>query len=286
MLTHKETFEAIGTTWRIESLAALDDSLMSSIHARIEQYNQTYSRFRTDSIVAKMAKKPGTFKFTEDSIALVALYRLLYDITDGKFTPFIGKMLEQAGYDAGYSFKQQRQLALPAWDEAMQWKDNLVTTTQPIVFDIGAAGKGQLIDIISELLDRNDIQDYVIDASGDLVHKGTSENLVGLEHPNDTSKIIGMISVRNSSLCASAGNRRAWGDHMHHIFDPDKRQPTQEIIASWVTAKSTMLSDGLATALFFAAPEKLMEYFDFDYVRMHKNGSVDYSSKFNGELFV
>ncbi|HEV7952266.1 MAG TPA: hypothetical protein VGO98_02725, partial [Candidatus Saccharimonadales bacterium] len=62
--------------------------------------------------------------------------------------------------------------------------------------------------------------------------------------------------------------------------------PERDIIATWAIAKGAMISDGLATALFFTDPEKLAQSFAFQYVRIHQNGSVDYSSNFDGELFL
>lgn len=286
MLLHKETFDAIGTKWQIDTLDMLSDALLADIHRYIEQYDQTYSRFRPDSLVTKVANQAGTYQFTEDSIELISFYKSLYDITDGKVTPLIGAALSNAGYDATYSFKQQRQLAVPSWDQAMHWDGTTLTTTQPIVLDIGAAGKGYLIDKISELLTLNHVDEYIIDASGDLLHRGISENVVGLEHPHDPSKVIGAILIQNASICASASNKRVWGNGMHHIFDPHTMQPTREIVATWVISRKAMIADGIATALFFTSPEKLQEHFDFDYVRMYHDRSVDYSSKFNGELFI
>jgi thiamine biosynthesis lipoprotein len=286
MLQHKHTFDAIGTKWQIETLRQLSDAVLDDIHVAVELYDKTYSRFRPDSTVTQMTKTAGTYVFTNDCIELMEFYRALYTATSGQVTPLIGSMLEKAGYDATYSLQTQEQLALPSWDEAMQWNGTTVTTTRPITLDVGAAGKGHLIDIISTLLTQNNIDEYVIDASGDLIHKGSSENIVGLEHPLDPSNIIGTVSVQNSSLCASASNRRAWGNGMHHIFNPQTKQPAHDIIATWVIAKQAMIADGIATALFFTHPKKLLQSFDFHYVRMHQDGSAEYSSKFKEGLFI
>lgn len=286
MLPCKATFDAIGTSWQIESLETLGDALLSDIKECIEKYDKTYSRFRPDSLVSAVAKKAGTFTFPNDSIDLMRFYRSLYDSTDGHVTPLIGSMLERAGYNANYSFEQKNQIILPTWDAAMSWQGATITTTQPISIDIGAAGKGYLIDKISHLLNLHNIDEYVIDASGDLLHKGVSKNIVGLEHPHDASKVIGAITIQNGSICASASNKRVWGDSMHHIFDPHTMQPVRKIIATWAIAENAMIADGIATALFFTLPEKLLNKFDFHYIRMHDDGSVDYSSKFIGELFI
>jgi thiamine biosynthesis lipoprotein len=285
MLPHSRQFDAIGTQWSIETKEELPDTIIAAIMNRIEKFDQTYSRFRPDSLVTKIAKQPGSYQFPDDAKPLIEFYQRLYTQTSGMVTPLIGTMLEQAGYDANYTFSTKPFDTLPQWDDVMKWQGNTLITTQPVTLDFGAAGKGYLVDIIAEILDSYLIDDYVIDASGDIRHKGVSENRVGLEHPFDPSKVIGVIDVRNKSMCASAINRRAWGDTMHHIFNPDSKEPVREIVATWVIAESTMIADGLATALFFVDPAHLNKYHNYHYVRVHSDNSIDYSHEFKGELF-
>lgn len=285
MLPHSYAFRALGTHWDITTKHALTDELRAGIDATIEAFDMTYSRFRSDSLITQITKQEGDYTFPDTAISLFGFYKTLYDVTGGKITPLIGSMLERAGYDANYSFVAGPQDALPSWSNAMSWKGSVLHTTQPITLDVGAAGKGYLVDIISDLLDRALVSDYVIDASGDLRHKGTTENRVGLEHPLETDKVIGVIDVQNQSLAASAVNRRTWGDGLHHIFDPDSQAPTKAIIATWVVTKEAMFADGLATALFFVDPDKLRGICEFQYVRMHTDGHLDYSRDFKGELF-
>jgi thiamine biosynthesis lipoprotein len=282
---HSETFEAIGTSWHIETKQQLTNIIVSEINALVESFDTTYSRFRADSLVTKLSQHAGTYTFPENVIPLMRFYRKLYEITDGRMTPLIGSMLEKAGYDATYSFKASEQVPLAGWDEVMQWKNTIVTTARPITLDIGAAGKGYLIDSIALLLDNHHITEYAIDASGDISCKGTSEHIIGLEHPNNPQKVIGTVRIQNQSICASAVNRRKWGNGMHHIFDPTTKAPTREIIATWVIAQDAMTADGLATALFFTDPAKLAAHYNFQYVRMRHDGSVQYSAHLNGELY-
>lgn len=286
MLPHSYHFESIGTRWQIDTLRALPDGLKQKLQARIEQFDCTYSRFRPDSLVSAIARQPGTYKFPEDLAPMLALYRSLYDVSGGKFTPLIGSALERAGYDADYSFQQSTQVPVPSWDEELTWNSTTLTTQHPVTLDFGAAGKGYLVDLLSDILSEAGVTDFVIDASGDLRHKGTTDNRVGLEHPNDPTIVIGVINVRNQSLCASATNRRQWGNGMHHIFDPDTQSPTNAIIATWVIAGSAMVADGIATALFMTDPDSLLPRYDFQYVRMHADQSVDYSHNLQGALFL
>lgn len=282
----KFTFEAIGTQWVIETPVSLDDALKTAISARIEKFDQTYSRFRSDSLVSEVAKQSGVFEFPQDSEVLVGFYETLYDATDGKVTPLIGRALAQSGYDADYSFVRHKVDDVPRWDEVMAWQGSRLETSRPILLDFGAAGKGYLVDIIGELLKRSGVYEYVIDASGDIRHRGEEVDSIGLENPHDGSRVIGVMNLQNASLCASASNRRQWAGEMHHILDPDLRSPTRAIVATWVRAENTMMADGLATALFFTDGERLREKWDFEYVCLYANGKITHSHEFMGELFI
>ena len=262
----------------------LPASLLGVLYARIEIFDKTYSRFRKDSLVTKIAQQKGTYVFPIDAMPLFAFYRKLYVLTNGKVTPLIGSMLEKAGYDADYSLQPKTIDPLPEWDDVLQIKGSTVTTTQPITLDFGAAGKGYLVDIMCQLLDEAGIEDYIIDASGDLRHKGRMENRVGLEDPRQSGKVIGVIDVQNQGLCASAVNRRKWGKY-HHVFDPDTMTSTKDVLATWVIADSTMVADGIATALFLVNPNGVRKEFSYEFARMHADGGVDYSPAFQKALF-
>lgn len=281
---HSWQFEALGTRWRIETLQPLAADVKAKITARIETFDKTYSRFRDDSLVARLAAASGTYEFPGDVRELIEFYELLYKVTDGAVSPLVGDALVQAGYDKEYSLQPGRIEPVPAWDEAMAWRGSRVTTATPLTLDFGAAGKGYMNDMIGGILERAGYKTYVVDASGDVRVRGTIET-IGLENPFDPASVIGVAEVADASLCASAINRRAWADDWHHVIDPRTGKPANDILATWVIADTTMVADGLATALFFVPASKLAAW-DFDYVRLHANGTIERSADFVGELYV
>jgi FAD:protein FMN transferase len=285
-LAQKLTFDAIGAPWQIDTPDPLPSYIVSEIEARIDDFDRTYSRFRDDSLVRKIASKPGSYAFPKDAAKLFNFYGDLYRATDGAVSPLVGRALERLGYDSAYSLRaSEYPIAVPRWDEAFSFSKNEFTATRPVLIDVGAAGKGYLVDLVSEILKRNGVVDFVVDASGDMVHAGPEVLRVGLEHPLDTTKAIGIIELQNASLCASATNRRAWGN-VHHVIDVTTGLPTRSVIATWVVAATALEADGLATALFFTEGERLQETFDFDWVRMFADGRVQRSAHLNGELFT
>ncbi len=285
-------FEAIGTKWRIDIYKELSSEeeafLLSSVRERIDAFDKTYSRFRSDSLVTRMSKESGEFSLPPDADPMFSMYKKMYDISQGLVTPLVGQMLVDAGYDETYSLEKKKELETPLlWEEVMEWKNPTLLMKKPALLDFGAAGKGYLVDIVAELLEFQGISGYCVDAGGDMRHRsGEAHALkVGLENPFDTSEVLGIVTLSNMSLCASAGNRRAW-NNMHHIMNPETRSSENSIRAVWVLAKTTIQSDILATGLFFVSPEKLLKYFDFEYLVMREDGSIVKSAGFTGELFT
>jgi FAD:protein FMN transferase len=287
-------FGALGTQWEIATRDPLDDGLRQLILSRINHFEQTYSRFRDDSLVAHIAaaRGGGRFLFPEESRVLFDLYDRLYEATGGAVDPLVGRSLELLGYDATYSLTpapaavhEAEALARPKWSSDVIRDGTALITHAPLVVDVGAAGKGYLVDLVSELLRTVGVTDYVIDGSGDLRHSGQSPIRVGLEHPFDPTLVIGVSNLRDAALCASAVNRRAWADGLHHVLDARTGNPVHHVVAAWVVAEDAATADGLATALFVTAPEKLAERFSFAYVRMLADGRAEVSENFDGRVF-
>lgn len=288
-------FDALGTRWEIETDEPIDRALQARILARVDRFDATYSRFRPDSLVSTiaMASQGGRFEFSTDSVALFELYDRLHAITRGAMDPLVGRDLELLGYDRTYSLTPAPEHARAearsrgrCWSVDVVREGARISTQRPLVIDVGAAGKGYLVDLVADLLREERFRSFVVDGSGDLRHAGAENLRVGLEHPFDPSAVIGVANVRDRALCASASNRRAWGDGLHHILDARTGVPVRDVVATWVVTDHAAIADGLATALFFVDARHLRESFRFSHVRMFADGRAEVSPNFDGELFT
>jgi FAD:protein FMN transferase len=246
-----------------------------------------YSRFRDDSVVTALSRTAQTVTLPDDAIELFALYRVLYGATAGALSPLVGDTLNHLGYDASYRLTSLPGPATPppAFADVISLEGTTLTTYRPVTIDIGAVGKGYLVDIVAGLLDDEGLTDYTIDASGDLRHRGHTPEKVGLENPRDADHLLGVAHVSNGALAASATNRRTWGDGLHHIVDALTGPPTSSVEATFVVADTAAMADGLATALFVASPEQLHTVGEFDWLIMSSDGALRASPSFPGEVF-
>ena len=206
--------------------------------------------------------------------------------TSGAVNPLVGASLDRLGYDASYSLRVGEPLAAPAdWPTRVRWRDERLALDEPAMIDVGALGKGRLVDVVARTLAPLADGRVVIDASGDLLVTGVTQR-IGLEHPFDATRAIGVWEVTDAALCASAANRRAWADGVHHVLDARTGVPVRTVAATWVVADTAMRADALATALFFDGGDALAHRWGAQWVRMLANGRVEWSRGCTAELFT
>lgn len=292
MSTNNLVFEAIGTRWQIDFYSFVSQETTSKVFGlikkRIDKFDKNYSRFRNDSFIKKMSYTKQRLKMPKDAKTIFDLYQKLYKITNGLFTPLVGSFLEDIGYDADYSLVPKNTLRqIPKWENAIEYNYPYIKLKQDAVVDIGAIGKGYLIDIIGEFLIKNRIDSFCIDAGGDMLIKNYPQigMKIGLENPNNLSQVIGIATLNNASICASSGSRRKWAN-FHHIINPKNLQSPTEIIATWVISKSALIADAMATCLFLVDKSKLQNCYSFEYLILKKDFSFEKSFGFNAQLFL
>lgn len=276
------TFDAIGTSWRIVTAAPASAAVRRAVADRVDAFDRAWSRFRPDSVVAAVRSGAGRHRMPDDAGPLLDLYDRLHAATDGAMSPAVGDGLEHLGYDADYSLRAgEGHRAAVDWAD-VRWEPPHLVTTVPFVLDVGAAGKGYLADLVADVVlaeqRREGVPDGArgvrVDASGDLVHRPPARSArsagptgvpapdalrVALEHPLRPEFAVGVATLdgtpRRRALCASATNRRTWGEGLHHVLDARTGVPVTGVLATWVVADSALVADGLATALFLLDPD-------------------------------
>ncbi|GAA5197183.1 FAD:protein FMN transferase [Microbacterium jejuense] len=282
-------FEAIGTTWEITTAEPLDEAARHTVRAVIDGFDQEWSRFRPDSVVSALARTGGAVPAPADAGPMLDAFAALGEATGGAVNPLVGASLDALGYDAAYTLHDRGPLAAPAaWRDVLTWRGGSLALAEPAVIDVGALGKGRLVDLVLDVVRRAAAGDVVVDAGGDLAVRGRPER-VGLEHPFDPRRAIGVWEVTDAALCASAINRRSWpsatGGTLHHVLDARTGQPVRTVAATWAVAADAMTADAVATALFFDGGPRLARAWGVEWVRMTTDGGVEWSPGCRAELF-
>ncbi|PFG18696.1 FAD:protein FMN transferase [Serinibacter salmoneus] len=261
-------FEAIGTQWTILTPEPLPMGVEARILAAISEFDHEWSRFREDSLVAALGREGGTAPVGLDGEAMLRLYTRLAEATEGAVNPLVGARLSHLGYDATYRLEPAPGAPpeVPSWSNRFQGTTALLTLPRGTVLDVGAIGKGRLVDIVVGILQYVGISEFTVDAGGDMRHRGAFHGgdglRVALEHPLDSERAVGVVTLQDAAIAASATNRRSWSAGLHHVLDARTGAPARGVLATWAIARTAMLADAASTAAFFLPPAAVMQALD------------------------
>jgi thiamine biosynthesis lipoprotein len=130
--------------------------------------------------------------------------------------------------------------------------------------NLGSIGKGYALDRCAELLRSHGLVNALLHAGGSSVlaigsQPGTSGWPVGIRHPWDESRRLGVVHLRDRAIGTSAAtfqhfeyNKRKLG----HLLDPRTGRPAEGIASASAVAGSAAEADALATAFFVLGLEK------------------------------
>ncbi len=280
------SFSAIGTRWEIETAAPLAEETRADVMRCVERFDREWSRFRADSLVTRLARDGGRAPAPRDTSVMLGALSEMAESTRDAVNPLVGVSLESLGYDAAYSLRGGSPAPAPAdWRSVLSWDAETIALQRPATIDVGALGKGRLVDIVSDIVGAATDGPLVVDASGDLAVRGGPVR-IGLEHPLDPSRAIGVWEITDGALAASAINRRRWGAGFHHVLDARTGAPVSTVAATWAAGADALHADAAATALFFDGGPELAHAWKIPWVRMLTDGRVETSVGCPADLFT
>ena len=283
-------YEQMGTFWKVTLYEKLSpqavETLERDIKEKLVNFDNLFSRFKKTSFVYELSKKVGVVEVPSDLVTILRIYKEVYLLSEKRFTPCIGSLMEDIGYDSEYSLVSKSQKRdVPDFEEVVHIIDDThIELKESVLFDIGAVGKGYCVDLISSHLRSLGHTEFLVDGSGDIVFE-SKEGVIqsGLEHPEDSTKVIGVVPMTKGAMCSCATNRRAWGEYSHYI-DPTTKESPQTVIATWVLTEKAAYADALSSLLFFVAPEALAD-FSFEYCIMNNENKIKKSPGFQATFF-
>lgn len=227
---------------------------------------KTYTRFEETSELSNLNRQQERWiTISSEFFYLIEYMITLADKTNGAFDPTVIDFLETYGYDKNYDFSKSEKPELdnlvrklvterPSYKDIELDKKNLkVKLAKNQKIDLGGIGKGYAIDCAFEKL--NSLNNFLIDAGGDIRVKGKNDNnelwLIDLLTINDKSQkeVVGQVRLDNESIAGSGSWARKF-KQFHHLINPRTGKPENKFSTVYVQAPTAIESDSWATALF------------------------------------
>lgn len=191
--------------------------------------------------------------------------------SDGTFNPLTGVVTDRwqraAREGTEPSSAELDQLAASIREPRFAVRDGRVHRLGPCDdVDLNALAKGHVVDrVAAHVLAHHDVSRLVVNAGGDLVHRGTGAVRIAVEDPQrpyDNLHPLLRITITDAAV-ATSGRSRRWFDvggvRHSRVLDPRTGSPVAHTAAATVIAPDATTADVVATAASVLAPADTME---------------------------
>jgi len=270
------------------------NAAIDAVMDEMRHIDDTMSVYKPTSEVSKVnaeaAKHP--VKITRELFDLLEKAVEFSRITDGAFD------ITYASVGYMYDFRkhikpteEQIDKALPGVDYHHLIFDNKNQTIKfsqaGVRIDLGGIAKGYSVDRGIAILQARGIQHALVTAGGDSRIIGDRFGkpwIVGIRHPDDSTRVIAKIPLVDTALSTSGDYERYFdedGVRYHHIIDPKTGHSASKVRSATILAPTATQTDGLSKTAFVLGPEKAMEIYNriegVDAILVAPDGRVLYS---------
>ncbi|MFC1639884.1 FAD:protein FMN transferase [Gemmatimonadota bacterium] len=125
---------------------------------------------------------------------------------------------------------------------------------------LNGIAKGYIVDAIAKVLEAGGIEDYLIDAGGDVRVGGTKEEglpwTVAVQDPSKNDRFPDTIHLTDAAVATAGCYEKNFdcASRFHHIINSDTGLSPQVNLSVSVVALSAMVADALATGVFVMQP--------------------------------
>lgn len=214
----------------------------ATAEAEVRRIEHKYSRYRSDSLLSRIARAAGGGRAIEvdpETAGLLNYAAGLHACSEGLFDISSG-VLRRA-----WDFRRAQRpdpallqscLALVGWDKVDWDGRSLYLPQQGMELDFGGIGKEYAVDRVAALLLELGIQQGYVNLGGDIRVLGPRPDgepwRFGIQHPRQPDQLLGHLALHQGALATSGDYERYFeldGRRYCHVLDPRSGEP----VAHW-----------------------------------------------------
>lgn len=292
MVLVSKSQELLGTLIEIKLLEE-SSSVFPFLFKRLREIEGRFSRFIDNSELSKLNANLGKWQPASlEYIYLLKKSREFNEKTNGNFDVTLKSTLDALGYDKNYTFKPQQIVQSTDKEEPFLIDEQNSKVLLYKEIDFGGIGKGYALDVLARVLEEQGVKHYYVNAGGDIIakrSKGKAPWVIILEHPDDSTMAIGTVELDGMAIAASSGNKRKWGEGLHHLIDPKTKKPACDVKAVFVVTTTGIEADAYTKAVFctkFSDAIELSKKLPIEVLLISKENKIYRSKGFKCQLFA
>lgn len=296
--------DTMGTTYNIKYVdeeGTTDEGLQQKVDKRLAEINKLMSTYDTTSELSRFNqyRYTDTFPASDETRVVVKEAIRLGEMSNDVLDVTVGPLVNLWGFGP-----TKRPEKIPSDADIQSARDYVgldklsvtergLKKAHPMLYvDLSTIAKGYGVDQIAEMLERYNIENYLIEIGGEMRVKGHrgdgDEWMIAIEKPVTTERAVQKIVSIGTNAIATSGDYRNYyeenGVRYSHLIDPRTGKPIRHnLVSVTVVHPSSMTADGLATAFNVMGWESAMSVAESEnlavfLIRRTDDGFEEYAS--------
>lgn len=264
--------QAFGTFYHITVSCDERGDLQEIIERRLREFDNSLSTFNPNSTISKINQ--GGEDTDNDFLKMYATAEKIWKVSNGAFDITCAPLVNACGFgympDRNVSQSERNEIKrlCVGFEKTQLVYDTLSSSyklkkaNSSVKLDASAIAKGQGVDVVAELLDSLEVQDYMVEIGGEVRVKGVNDKnndwLIGISKPEDDTLCTSYGTLQcatplhNQSMATSGNYLQFYykdGKRFSHTVDPRSAAPVEHsLLSASIIAENCMTADALATA--------------------------------------
>jgi len=288
---HRLPFKAMGSACEVVLASHTQNEAESMAKLAIDEVlriERKYSRYTTDSVIAKINQQAGrgALQCDDETWALFQFATQLFDKSDGLFDITSGVLRQAWDFkkpEVPTSQKLEVLLPLVGWQNVVLQDQSIALPLAGMEVDLGGFGKEYAADRAAQVLKEKGVTHGYVNLAGDmrfLGPKSTGEPwMIGIQDPRARDQVVATLPITQGGLATSGDYERYFelnGQRYCHVLNPKTGMPVSYWRSVSVTSPATVVSGCTTTMAMLKEADGLafLQATGFDFFAIDHTGKV------------
>ena len=288
---HRLPFKAMGSACEVVLASHTQNEAESMAKLAIDEVlriERTYSRYTTDSIIAKINQQAGcgAVQCDDETWALFKFASQLFDQSDGLFDITSGVLRQAWDFknpEVPSSQKLEALLPLVGWEKVVLQDQSIALPLAGMEIDLGGFGKEYAADRAAQVLKEKGVTHGYVNLAGDMRFLGPKPTgepwMIGIQDPRALDQVVATLPITQGGLATSGDYERYFelnGQRYCHVLNPKTGMPVSYWRSVSVTSPATVVSGCTTTMAMLKEAEGLafLQATGFDFFAIDHTGKV------------
>jgi FAD:protein FMN transferase len=273
---------AQGTTYHITYKGK--ENYARQISQILKDFDRSLSVYLDSSIISRVNRNDSTVVLDSMFVRIFNKSKEVYDKSNGLFDITVAPLVEAWGFLKDTTIHHDsahiKELLEYVGMNKIKMVNNkmvnnkivnnkIVKQNPKIKLDVNAIAQGYSVDIVSEFLDKEGSENYLVEIGGELRAKGQNPKdkkwCIGVDKPEDTNQVSGedlqtIMELTGKSVSTSGNYRKFFienGVKYSHTINPFTGFPAKNnLLSATIIADECITADAYATACMVGGLEK------------------------------